>query len=223
MTCRHRRPDRARTLAGGLLIAASALLVAAPAARAQTWAEAGDAGSLVSTAQVTTGTGGLSVITGTLSQHSDVDVYCVQLTAVPPAGLPIVSLNPCTMMSDPSVYLFSASGIGINANMTCAGGMKEVTTPNVSLTPGLYYVAVAHYDWMPGSVGGDIWQPAFTGPLLPNGTGAGSALDHWTGPMTFVPATNYTLTPHPGFIGFCELATAEEMLSWGALKATYGD
>lgn len=218
----RRHPRRTPTDARlPLLVTLFALLAAV--AQAQSWSEAGDAGELVGTAQVTTGTGGLSLLTGTLSAHNDIDVYCIQLTAVPPAGLPLVSLNPCASMADPSVYLFSSAGLGVNANMTCAGGMKEVTAPNVSLSPGLYYVAVAHYDWMPDSLGGNIWQQAFTGPLLPNGPGAGSALNGWVGPQTFTPATGYTLTLHPGFIGFCELATAADGLSWGTLKATFGN
>ncbi len=208
----------------GLALALALLAGAvAPAARAQSWTESGDAGEFVATAQVTTGAGGLSSLAGVLSAHGDVDVYCVQLTAVPPVGLPLVSLNPCTAMADPGVYLFDAGGLGLSANLTCAGGQKEVPAPPTSLAPGLYYVAVAHYDWQPSSAGGNIFPFAFTGPLLPTGPGAGSALNNWVGPLTFVGPTSYTLTLNPSFLGFCELATATETMSWGALKARYDD
>lgn len=212
-------PRRAAAVAALALV----LLLAAAGALAQGWTESGDAGSLVSTAQVTVGSGAFTSIAGLLAAHNDVDVYCVQLTSVPPAGLPLVALNPCAMMADPSVYLFDANGFGLSANMTCSGGMKQVTAPPTSLAPGLYYVAVANYDWLPHSTGGDIFPMAFTGPLLPTGPGAGSPLNGWTGPLTVTGPTVYTLTVNQNFLGFCEQATAEENTNWGSLKARYGD
>lgn len=192
-------------------------------AGAQTWAEAGDAGSLVGTAQVTTGSGAIATITGLLADHDDVDVYCLQLTATPPAGSPLVALNPCAAQVDPSVYLFDASGIGLTANQTCAGGMKQVVAPNVSLAPGLYYVAVAHWDTFPQSAGGGIWPLSLTGPLLPTGPGAGSPLLGWLGPGTSVLPYAYTLSVNTNYFSYCELATALEPMSWGSLKARYGN
>lgn len=220
------RPSRPRAGALRFPLASAfglACLLSIQVATAQTWNESGDAGSLVGTAQVTTGSGAIATINGILAAHDDVDVFCLQLTATPPAGLPLVALNPCAMMADPSVYLFDANGIGLDANMTCAGGMKQVVAPNVSLAPGLYYAAVAHYDWLPQSTGGDIWQTSFTGPLLPNGPGAGSPLIAWAGPLTFTPSTAYTLSVNTNFFDFCELATASELTSWGSLKVRYGN
>jgi hypothetical protein len=71
---------------GHLLAAlAAAALLAASAASAQVWTEDGDAGDLLGSAQVTLGVGGLATIDGVLSEHDDVDLYCIQLTATPPA------------------------------------------------------------------------------------------------------------------------------------------
>lgn len=215
-------PNPARSLLAAAVVLCVAAGPVASAAKAQGWTETGDAGNLVATAQTTVGTGSFTSIAGLLAAHDDVDVFCVQLTSVPPAGLPLVALNPCAMMADPSVYLFDAGGLGLSANMTCSGGMKQVTAPPTSLAPGLYYVAVAHYDWLPNSTGGDIFPFAFTGPLLPTGPGAGSPLSGWTGPLTVTGPTVYTLWVNQNFLGFCELATADESTTWGSLKARYG-
>ena len=64
----------------------------APTARAQTWTEVGDAGDLIATAQTTVGAGAITQITGSLPLSDDVDLYCVRLTSVPPAGTPLVQL-----------------------------------------------------------------------------------------------------------------------------------
>jgi hypothetical protein len=221
----HRERNRRGLGATGFGFLAPALLaalLAAPAARAQTWTEAGDAGELVGTAQSTSGSGSLTSINGVLSGHGDVDVYCVQLTSVPPSGLPLVWVS-CASHADPTPYLFSAAGIGLDANMTCAGGLKETVAPNISLVPGQYYVAVAHGDWLPQSAGGAIWQMLFTGPMWPNGPGAGSPLTGWVGPLTFTAPAAYTLVLNPNYFVYCDTATPVESSTWGALKAQFGN
>lgn len=205
-----------------LLLAALLVLVAASAAFAQSWTETGDAGELVGAAQSTNGSGALTSINGVLSGHGDVDLYCVQLTSVPPAGLPLVSVA-CAGHSDPTPYLFSAAGIGLDANMTCAGGLKETVAPNISLSPGQYYVAIAHGDWLPQSAGGNIWQMLFSGPMWPNGPGAGSPLTGWTGPLSVTAPAAYTLILNPNYFVYCDTATPVESSTWGALKARFGN
>lgn len=195
-------------------------LVAAPVA-AQTWAEAGDAGELVGTAQVTSGNGLFTAITGELSQHGDVDIYCLQLLAVPPMNQPLAGIS-CAMNSEPSLYLFDAAGVGVDANMSCMGGMKLVAASG-SMTPGFYYLAVAHGDWLPMTANGLAWSLTYSGHLAPNGPGAGWPLTGWVGPLTFVSAYPYQLNLYSNWVGWCELATAEEAVTWGALKATFGN
>jgi hypothetical protein len=67
-----------RDLAGALL-AAICVLFAVPRAIAGTWTEQGDAGQLCSTAQVTTGTGTLDQIIGSVSSIQDVDLYRIRI------------------------------------------------------------------------------------------------------------------------------------------------
>jgi hypothetical protein len=212
------RARRVPTLLPTLL----AVLLTTTAALSQTWTETGDAGDLVGSAQSTNGSGSLTSINGVMSSHGDVDVYCVQLTSVPPSGLPLVSVA-CASHADPTPYLFSAAGIGLDANMTCSGGLKETVAPNISLVPGQYYVAIAHGDWLPQSAGGAIWQMLFSGPMWPNGTGAGSPLTSWVGPSTVTAPASYTLILNPNYFVFCDTATPVETSTWGALKARFGN
>src|SRR5437016_4480378 len=65
--------------------ALTATLAFASRAHAQTWNEAGDAGDLPATAQVTTGAGALTSIHGNLASPSDVDMYCIHVPD--PAGV----------------------------------------------------------------------------------------------------------------------------------------
>lgn len=207
--------------AGRRLIAlAAAALLAAPVASAQVWTEIGDAGDLLGTAQVTLGAGGLTTIDGVLAEHDDIDLYCIQLTATPPAGLPLVSLQ-CAQDAGPSPWLFDAVGMGVRANQICAGGMKVLTAPNVSLAPGLYYVAVSHVTYPPSSALGNIWQTPVFGPTSPDGPGAGSGLLSWIGPLSYVPPTSYQMTL--GWMTYCDGATPAEQSSWSTLKSMYGD
>ena len=220
MPTRHRpprRPAHPASLATILLLTVAAL---APAAVAQVWSESGDAGDLVASAQGTAGAGPLTTLTGTLSSHGDIDVYCIDMVATPPAATPLVSIM-CALNSDPSLWLFDASGVGVMANGTCAGGMKIVPAPNYSLTPGTYYIAFSHADYLPSSSGGAIWASSWTGFHTPDGSGAASPLVSWTGPSTFVVARNYSLTLN--WMAFCDPPTPTDATSWGSLKALYGN
>ena len=66
-------------------LAVGMVVLTAPA-HAQVWNEVGDAGPFPATAQQTVGAGLLTTIRGNLASASDVDMYCIHLTAVPPAG-----------------------------------------------------------------------------------------------------------------------------------------
>jgi hypothetical protein len=206
-----------------LLAAASfalALVALAPAARAQVWNEVGDAGGLVGSAQLTVGTGGLATINGNLATPADVDVYCIHLSAVPPAGLPLLWLN-CVVIFGPHVWLFDATGKGVSTNLTCAGSNKTILAPNGSLALGNYYVAVCHDGLEPQSAGGPIWLPAILGQRSPDGPGAALPLTAWTGTPNVQPINPYTLGFNSNFIGFCDAATPARLPSWGSLKIHY--
>ena len=212
---------RMRRVAGCALGAiAFALLAFAPAAQAQVWNEAGDAGPLVSSAQATVGAGPLATINGSLSSPTDVDLYCVQLSAVPPASLPLVTLQ-CAGQMDPNVWLFDAAGVGVFTNATCAGGNKTILAPNVSLLPGTYYVAVSYSGVDPSSAAGAIWLPALPGQRAPDGPGAAGALTAWSGTPTVSPLNPYQINLM--FMQYCDAATAVTTATWGSLKIRYGN
>lgn len=210
----------ARTLAPRTLItfALLALLAAAPA-RAQIWSESPDAGDLVSTAQVTAGAGALTQIQGFLASPTDVDVYCVRLTATPPAFSALIGLN-CAAIQGPNVWLFDAAGNGIASNNTCSGGSKQIIAPNTSLPPGNYYVAVSYYDYDPQSALGAIWAPGPPFWRAPDGPGAAGTLIGWAGTPNVQPINPYQVFFNPGF-AFCESATATSSQPWGTLKIRY--
>lgn len=217
MRCRVPFPRRAQ----GVGLSLAALLAVACPAAAQTWAEFGDAGELVATAQVTAGSGLFTSITGELSQRGDVDIYCLQLLAVPPMNQPLATIL-CSTHADPSLYLFDATGLGVNANLTCAGGLKVVVATS-TMAPGLYYLAVAHDGEMPQTANGPIWNATYAGHVPPDGPGAGWPLTGWVGPSLFVPPYPYQLNLYSNWVGYCEEATPVEGLNWGSLKATYGN
>jgi hypothetical protein len=209
----------ARRLLGSSGAALALLLLAlAPAARAQVWSEVGDAGDLVSTAQPTSGSGGLTTINGFLASSTDVDLYCIQLAAVPPASQPLVSLL-CAGHLDPNVWLFDATGQGVFTNATCAGGNKMILVPNVSLAQGTYYVAVSYSGVDPSSAGGAIWLPALFGQRAPDGPGGAGSLTAWSGTPTVSPLNPYQI--NLTFMQYCDGATAVSTATWGSLRIRY--
>jgi len=203
------------TLAALVLLCLAAV---APAARAQTWAETGDAGNLVATAQATVGAGAVTQITGSLPLSDDVDLYCIRLSSVPPAGTPIVQLF-CAALQSPNVWLFDAAGNGVFTNETCAFGNKTLLAPSVSMTPGLYYVGVSYYNRNAVSSGGNIWIPGVLGQRTPDGPGAALPLTGWAGIVIMNPPNPYTINLS-GF-GACDAATPTLQSTWGLVKSYY--
>lgn len=199
-----------------LVLLCAAIL--APSARAQSWAEAGDAGNLIGTAQTTVGAGAITQITGSLPLSDDVDLYCVRLASVPQAGTPIVQLA-CLGLQSPNVWLFDAAGNGVFTNETCSSGFKTLLAPSVSMTPGIYYVGVSYYNRNPISAGGNIWTPAIPGQRTPDGPGASQSLSGWAGIVTMNPPNPYTIQ----LVRFaaCDAATPTLRSTWGIMKAFY--
>ena len=189
-----------------------------PAARAQTWSETGDAGNLVATAQATVGAGAITQITGSLPLSDDVDLYCIKLTSVPPAGSPLVQLG-CLAHQSPNVWLFDAAGNGVFTNETCAFGNKTLLAPNVSMAPGTYYVGVSYYNRNAVSAGGNIWIPGLPGQRAPDGPGAAQPLSGWAGVVIMNPPNPYTIN----LVGFsaCSAATPAMRSTWGGVKSYY--
>lgn len=203
------------TMLAAVLIA----LTTATAARAQNWTETGDAGNTVPTAQTTVGTGPLTSIDGNLLSPTDVDLYCIRLTAVPPAGLPLVQLQ-CVVMNGPNVWLFDAAGNGVFTNSTCSFGSKTIVAPNVSLAPGVYFVGVSYTGMDPQSAGGAIWNTSVSGQHAPDGPGAPGPLTGWAGTPIVQPVNPYHINLN--FMTYCDASTPSAHPSWGSLKIRYG-
>ena len=199
--------------------AAAALLVLATAGPAQAWNEIGDAGSLVATSQITVGTGSLTQINGNLASPTDVDLYCVRLSSVAPAGLPIVSLQ-CVVIQGPNVWLFNAAGHGVFSNSTCSAGNKTILAPSVSLPVGTYYVAVSYTGIDPQSAAGAIWLSAPPTQRAPDGPGAAGPLTGWAGVPNVQPINPYQV--NLSFMTHCDAPTPVTPTSWGTLKIRYG-
>ena len=202
-----------RPLAAIILATAMAVLAAAPAL-AQTWAETGDAGDLIASAQSTAGAGALTQITGSLQSDSDVDLFCVNVQD--PHAFS-ASLQ-CLMAADPSIWVFAPAGLGLAHNDVCAFGGK--TIPPGFVGTGTYYVAVTQAGRQAHSAGGAMWQSfLFTGVRMPDGPGAGGALLYWLGGGPLPGVTPYTINLTG--VGYCESAVPVQASGWGALKATY--
>jgi len=202
-----------------IALALLTLAFAAAPASAQIWSENPDAGDLVSTAQVTAGAGALTQIQGFLASPTDVDIYCVHLSATPPAFSALIGLN-CAVIQGPNVWLFDAAGNGIASNNTCSGGSKQILAPNVSLAPGNYYVAVSYFEWDPQSSLGAMWQPVLPFWRAPDGPGAAGTLTGWAGSPVVQPINPYQVFFNPGFT-ICSAATSTSSSAWGTLKIRY--
>lgn len=201
-----------------LLPVAITMLTIASAAHAQIWNEVGDAGDLPVTAQSTVGTGLLASIKGALGSPTDVDMYCIKLPVVPPAGAPLVRLQ-CVAIHGPNVWLFDAAGNGVYTNESCLSGYKELLAPSTSLPVGTYYVAVSYYGVSPKSAGGSIWQLGPAGQRAPDGPGAGGVVTSWSGVAEIQPINPYQI--NFTYMEFCESPTPAVGRSWGALKIIY--
>jgi hypothetical protein len=200
-----------------IFAAACALLAATVPATptlAQVWNEVADAGDLPWTVQSPAGLYAINQINGALQFDADVDLYCIEVLN-PPAFS--ASLQ-CAGASDPSIWIFHFTGLGVTHNDVCSFAGKTIPPGIVGF--GTYYVAVAPFGRQAMSSGGDLWQNAlFTGPRAPDGPGVGNNLIGWSGAVAIPGVTPYTIN----FTGasYCGTAVPEEAHSWGALKATY--
>ena len=171
---------------------------------AQTWDETtdggGDAGDLPGTAQVTVGTGALTTITGLSDAATeDKDLFLIKILAGGGFSANVASDRTDGMgPDDTKLYILNAAGFGIAADddSSTTGGPFDagiqVGDPLVaSLPEGLYLVGITDLDYIPTSVGGDIFPGG--GPVGPTGPGGGSAMTGWS-PSGHEDAWNYTIT-----------------------------
>jgi hypothetical protein len=175
-----------------------ALFALAGPAYAQNWDEAtdgrGDAGDLLSTAQVTSGIGPLTTITGILPGPGDVDIYRILIT------------NPVTFSASstadlpygpPRLFLFDAAGFGVTGYFDSTNLGASLSDVNVS-TASVYYLVMSGFSHPQGDDKGDkaIWFPGGRADLerVPDGIGAGLPLNSWSPSIQPYDPTNYTIT-----------------------------
>lgn len=145
-------------------------------------AEIGDAGDLLGTAQVTSGSGVLDTIYGTMTDGLDVDMY--QIYIFDPGNFSAYASGPSG--PDSQLFLFDQSGMGVEANDDASGvnlnAYLTAGNPYSPTTPGLYYIAISQYDIDPYSAGGLIFPTfPFTEVYGPTGPGGGSPVIAWSG------------------------------------------
>ncbi len=145
-------------------------------------AEIGDAGDLLGTAQVTSGSGVLDTIYGTMADGSDVDMY--QIYIFDPANFAAYASGPSG--PDSQLFLFDQSGMGVEANDDATNLNLNAYLPAGNAysptTPGIYYIAISQYDIDPYSASGLIFPTyPFAEVYGPTGPGGGSPVIAWSG------------------------------------------
>lgn len=141
------------------------------------WNEVGSAGSLPASAQVTTGLGDLTRITGNLVALSEVDMF--QIRIEDPLAFSAVTVAALGLhVPDPQLFLFDGAGRGVYMNDDADGGLSGSQSalpsghPFGPLAPGLYYLAIARFDNEPASDAGMIFPDSIQ---TAGATGPGAA------------------------------------------------
>jgi hypothetical protein len=191
----------------------AALLALTPAAPAGVWVEMGDAGQLPATAQTTivNGTGlSLDFIRGTLSNNQDVDMYRIFIND--PAQFSATTVGQPGTFLDTQLFLFSASGLGIEANDDASALDLRSTlgagNPHSPTVPGLYLLAISSFNNDPVAPGGQRLFPDPEGigmTVGPTGPGGAQVISGWTNGGTALGTYQIALTgaqfavvPEPG-------------------------
>jgi hypothetical protein len=156
---------------------AAALAVGAGSARAG-WLEAGDAGELPSTAQVSTGL--LDFIAGAVSPVGDADMYLIHIAN--PAAFRATTVGTGGTLTDTQLFLFDSAGRGVLMNDDASSVTMRSTLPGFAGLAGNYYLAVTGYDRDPVSPGGQIFPDnPFNAVHGPTGPGGASPISGWNG------------------------------------------
>jgi len=131
---------------------------------AQIWAEVGDAGDLVASAQVAMGTGALTQIDGSCASINDVDLYRISI-------VDFANFSASTVGSaffDTQLFLFNANGTGQVHNDDAAPGVFLSTIGSQGVfSNGIYYLAISPWNADPLDASSN---PIFGDPLLGGAT-----------------------------------------------------
>ncbi len=215
------RPIIARGFVPALLTAA-ALAAFGSAASAQTFAKTGTPGNLPATAEVTTGVGPLTTITGTLTstitgternvaQPSNPDLFEIYINDTSASLFSATTVGLPSTLYNPELFLFNSSGMGVYFNNDASYYSRQATiAPATALTPGLYYLGIGVFGAIPRSgtastpASADIQNDIFPDPIDgansgfnglygPTGGGGGSALTRWIITSSDVETGSYTI------------------------------
>ncbi len=171
------------------LVVMAALAVSPTVIAGPVWDEHthGDAGSLLSTAHVTTGAGSLSTILGRLGINPFVggedteDLFRIRITD-PAAFFAMTTVNGAAGSSefDTQLFLFDQAGHCVLGNNDDPNGGVGSLLTGVFNT-GIYYLAITGVGNQPRSISGDMFLLPLVGITPPNGPGAGDPLTGWSG------------------------------------------
>lgn len=127
--------------------------------------------------QITSGTGSLDRIIGTLSGGL-ADLYCIRI--VDEANFRATTVGGTSV--DTQLFLFDANGMGVTHNDDSGSSLQSTITSQFVNSNGIYFLAVSGYNRDPQSAGGLIWNNSpFGVERAPDGPGAAGALASWTG------------------------------------------
>ena len=175
----------------GALGAALIFMMAGPeTACSNPWAEVGDAGDLLPTAQITVGVDPLTSISGEVSTSLDKDIY--RITITDPLTFSATVL-PGGSLTDTQLFLFDAFGMGIYANddMSAVDTLSALPAGDTSgpTTAGPYFLAISGSDNDPTNLGVEIFTDGILGVQTPT---IAAPLDGWT-PTFSVFGGTYTI------------------------------
>jgi len=138
------RSNNRALLSRSLTALALAAMGFTTSALAGSYAEVGDAGQLVGTAQSTVGTGSLTDIFGSISNVHDVDLYLINITNF--AAFSASTVNSGTdAFLDTQLFLLTTSGKAVCANDNVLGGFQSmlgVGSCGSSLGNGQYLLGI---------------------------------------------------------------------------------
>ncbi|MBI4169365.1 MAG: PEP-CTERM sorting domain-containing protein [Acidobacteria bacterium] len=155
----------------------AAALAWATGASGSTWIEdplgtGADAGKTLATAQVTSGAGSLTAISGVLDPGDD-PLDAVDLFKIVAAGTEITATSDVGNTDTFQIFLFDASGKGVKGGFTFPGDQLDFTV----LTQGAtYYLAITLTGWFPYDSSD---SPLFDESFFDLNSAAG-ALEYWS-------------------------------------------
>jgi hypothetical protein len=150
------------------------------ASAAVSWQEQGNAKGFPRGAQVVTGSGNISSISGRVSFVGDRDMYRICLRA----GGVFSATTVGSATFDTQLFLFNSRGKGVYANDDAGTTVQSTLPAGTALTPhhrGTYYLAVSSYDNDPVSPGGEIFPSMpFDAVVGPTGPGGDHRISGWS-------------------------------------------